>query len=169
MSYINTGIAGSGASVVQTITGNSGGPVGPSVSDNINLLGAGGILVAGNAGTNTLTITGTPSVTWNEVTATSASMAVSNGYVANNAGVVTLTLPATAAFGDMIRVAGKGAGGWLIAQNAGQTIHFGSVDTTTGAGGSLASTLQYDVVELLCITQDTDFLVTNSVGNITYV
>src|SRR5690606_41586834 len=92
-----------------------------------------------------------------------------NGYRANNAGLVTLTLPVTAAVGTVIRVAGKGAGGWLIAQNAGQTIHFGVVDTSTGAGGSLASTLQYDSVELLCTVADTEWTVLSVIGNLTVV
>ncbi len=42
---------------VQTITGNSGGAVGPDLSNNVNLLGTGSISVVGNPGTNTLTIT----------------------------------------------------------------------------------------------------------------
>ncbi len=114
------------------------------------------------------TTSGAPTV-WNDVTGTSASMAVNNGYVADNAGLVTLTLPATAAFGSRIEVVGKGSGGWLIAQNAGQTIHFGSLNTTGGAGGSLASTLRYDCVEIICVTANTDFVVKSSVGNITVV
>lgn len=108
-------------------------------------------------------------ITWNEITGTSSGMAVDNGYIANNAGLVTLTLPATAAVGESVRVAGKGAGGWAVAQNAGQTIHFGSSDTTTGVGGSLASTDQYDAIELLCITANTDFVALSSIGNITVV
>ena len=52
-------------------------------------------------------------------------MSVNNGYIANNAGLVTLTLPDTAALGDEVLVQGKGAGGWLIAQNASETIYFG--------------------------------------------
>ena len=71
--------------------------------------------------------------------------------------------------GDIIEIVGKGAGGWLIAQNAGQTIHFGSSDTTTGAGGSLASTNRYNSIYLVCITANTDFLVKTSGGNITVV
>lgn len=39
---------------VQTLTGNTGGPVGPDLSGNINTLGTNNITVAGNAGTNTL-------------------------------------------------------------------------------------------------------------------
>jgi hypothetical protein len=44
-------------SVVETITGNTGGAVGPNGLDNINVIGDGTtITVAGNPGTNTLTI-----------------------------------------------------------------------------------------------------------------
>lgn len=153
---------------IKTITGNVGGAVGPTLLGNINILGAGGITVSGNAGLNTLTISG-GGLTWNEVTTTSASMSVENGYIANNAGLVTLTLPATAAIGSVINVVGKGAGLWRVAQNAGQTIHFGSIDTTTGVTGYLEATVRYDCISLLCITANTDWVVVSSVGNITYV
>jgi hypothetical protein len=104
---------------------------------------------------------------WIEVTAASATMDSDTGYVTNNAGGVVLTLPAVAAFGSVFRVVGKNASGWLIAQNAGQTIHFGTSNTTTGVAGSLQSTAQYDCVELVCITANTDFVVRSSIGNIT--
>ncbi len=103
--------------------------------------------------------------TWAEVTGTTQAMTVNTGYIANNAALVTLTLPATAALGSVFAVAGKGAGGWKIAQNASQVIHFGNVDSTTGSGGSVASTLRRDVIYLICTTADTDFEVTGSVGN----
>lgn len=47
---------GSASGDIETITGNSGGPVGPDGAFNINLLGSGSITVTGNPGTNTLTI-----------------------------------------------------------------------------------------------------------------
>lgn len=119
----------------------------------------------GELGSETMAV----SFMWNEVTGTSSNMAVSNGYIANNGSLVTLTLPATAALGSVIEVSGKGAGGWSIAQNSGQTIHYGASNTTTGVGGSLASTLQYDTVRLLCTTANTDFVVLSSVGNLTVV
>ncbi len=169
MSHITSTGSGSGGASVLTLTGDTGGPVGPTLG-NINILGGGGIDVNGNAGTSTLTISVSGSgISWNEVTATSASMAVNSGYVANNAGLVTLTLPATAAFGDVIQVVGKGAGLWSIAQNAGQTIHFGATSSTTGVAGSVSSTLQYDCVEMVCITANTDFVVLSSVGNFNVV
>lgn len=109
-------------------------------------------------------------LTWNEEVTTSATMSANNAYIANNAGLVTLTLPDTAALGDIVMVQGKGAGGWAIAQNAGDTIHFGDVSTTTGVGGSLASNDQYDSIQLVCITANTDFAVlTGPQGTITYV
>lgn len=111
----------------------------------------------------------TSDFTWNDVTGTTQAMAVANGYSANNAGLVTFTLPATAAFGDIIEVSGFGAGGWKIEQRASQTIHFGNSDTTTGTGGSLASTNRYDTVKLFCAVANTDFVVQRSNGNITVV
>lgn len=105
-------------------------------------------------------------ITWNEVTGTSQSAAVDNGYIANNAGLVTVTLPSTAALGSVVRVAGKGAGGWRVAQNSGQSIRFGNTVTTTGAGGRLDSNNDFDAVEILCTTANSGWTVISSVGNI---
>ena len=57
-------------------------------------------------------------ITWTEVTGTSQAAAVDNGYICNNASLVTVTLPPTCAVGKLISIAGKGAGLWKIAQNA---------------------------------------------------
>lgn len=108
-------------------------------------------------------------ITWNTVSGTSQSAAVNNGYITNNANLVTVTLPSTASVGDMVEIAGKGAGGWKVAQNSGQVIHMDGVDSTTGTGGSLASTIRYDAVRLLCITANTDWLVLSGIGNLTVV
>lgn len=106
---------------------------------------------------------------WTEVTGTSASMAVNNGYIANNAGLVTLTLPSTAALGSVIRITGKGAGGWTMAQNASQLVNFGSSVTTTGTGGSISSTNAFDSIEIVCITANTTFNMLSAQGNLTVV
>ena len=109
-------------------------------------------------------------LSWSVVTGTTQAMVAQEGYFANNAGTVTATLPATAAVGDTFAIAGmNNSTGWTIAQNAGQTIHFGTSDTTTGVGGSLSSTATYDSVELVCNVANTDFIVVQSVGNITVV
>lgn len=105
--------------------------------------------------------------TWVDVSGTSQAMVAGVGYAANNAGLVTLTLPASAIAGSQIVVTGKGSGGWKVAQNTGQSIFFGNLTTTTGVAGSLASTLRRDVVYLRCVTADTEWQVEGSVGNIT--
>ena len=121
-------------------------------------------------GNNSITINATGGgLTWTNVTGTSQALAVNNGYTADNVGLVTLTLPVTAAYGTIIEVSGVGAGGWKVAQNASQIIHFGSATTTTGVGGSLASTLQRDCVKLLCIVADLEWNVLSSIGNLTVV
>lgn len=121
--------------------------------------GAGSITIAGSGG----------GLTWTDVTGTTQAMAVNNGYTANNSSLITFTLPSTAAYGTIMAVVGKGTGLWTIAQNSGQTIHFGITNTTTGTGGSLSSTKQYDVVYLLCSIANTDFTVLQSIGNLTIV
>lgn len=112
---------------------------------------------------------GTAYITWNEVTGTSQAALVDNGYLTNNAALVTVTLPTTAALGDIVAVVGVGAGGWLIAQNASEIIHFANADTTTGTGGSLASSHRRDSVELVCVVANTEWNVISSVGNLTVV
>lgn len=108
-------------------------------------------------------------VSWVDVTGTSQTMAINTGYIADNAGLVTLTLPTTAAQGTVLRVAGNGAGGWLIAQGSGQSIKIGNQTTSTGAGGSLASTNRYDQLELLCVVANTTWVTMAGWGNITVV
>lgn len=108
--------------------------------------------------------------TFNNVTGTSQAMAVNHGYIANNAGLVTMTLPATAAIGSELEVAGNGAGGWIIAQNALQIIHIGNAASTPGVGGSVASSNRYDSIRLVCTVVDKEFVtVGGPQGNLTIV
>ena len=147
----------------QLLIGNTGSD--PSAA---TLSAGAGIAITNGGGTITIAAT-SAGFTWTTVSGTTQAIAAQNGYIANNAGLVTLTLPATGTVGDTFIVTGLGAGGWLIAQNASQLIHFGNVVTTTGAGGSLASSNQYDTVEIVCIVTNTTWAVLNAVGNITYV
>jgi hypothetical protein len=97
-------------------------------------------------------------------------MASNNGYILNNPSLLTATLPSSSSVGDIVWVVGKGVGGWRIAQNSGQMIHFGSQDTTAGVGGSLDSTNQYDAIQLLCTAANTDWTCTGiAQGNISVV
>lgn len=119
-----------------------------------NLTAGSGISISNTAGG--ITISGTGSGTgFTEVTGTSQAMSADAGYVSNNAGLVTLTLPSVAAFGTAVTVIGKGAGGWRIAQNSGQSIQVGSSVTTTGVGGSVSSANRFDSIDLVCTTANT--------------
>jgi hypothetical protein len=111
------------------------------------------------------------STIWSEVTGVSQGAAANAGYIANNAGTVTITLiaAASASIGTTLRVTGiNNATGWAIAQNASQQIFFGNTSTTAGVGGSLASTATRDSVELVCVSANgLLWNVISSVGNIT--
>lgn len=135
---------------------------------------SGQVLTATSSTTATWqTPSGGSGITWTEVTGTSQSAAVNNGYVANNASLVTVTLPSTATVGQIVFLQGSGAGGWKLAQNASQTIVWdaggvaGQNITTSGTSGYLASTDRYDSIEVMCITTNTGWVVRNSKGNIT--
>lgn len=105
---------------------------------------------------------GGSSFTWSEVTGTTQAASVSNGYVLNNAAQVNVTLPATAAIGDKVSLVGKGAGGWKVTANTGQTINIGSV--ATSSAGAAASANRYDTIEVVCITANTTWSMTSSVS-----
>ena len=160
-------ILGGSGSDITTLTGDSGGAISPS-NGNITLAGGTGISTVGSTSTITFNITG-GAFEFTEVTGTSQTMAINTGYIANNAALVTLTLPSTAARGSAIAVVGKGAGGWQIAQNAGQTIYQNSTSTTTGTGGSVASSAQYNCAYLVCITADIGWVIYGSQGILTSV
>lgn len=109
------------------------------------------------------------SFTWSVITA-DQSAAVNNGYICNKGSLLTLTLPTTSAVGNIIEVTGMNTAlGWKIAQNANQVIHFGNSNTTTGASGSLASTLTYDSIRIVCNVANLEWIVLSAQGNITVV
>ena len=122
-----------------------------------NLTAGANISISNAANSITISSTGSAGIGWTDVTGTSQLMVADAGYLADNAALVTLTLPTTAAFGQLIYIQGFGPGGWSIAQNAGQNIQVGSASTTVGTGGSLSSTNRYDSTLLLCAVTNTTF------------
>lgn len=127
-----------------------------------------GITTSLGAGSITINAVG-GGITWTVVTGTSQTAAVNSGYIANNAGLVTVTLPAVSAVGDVVEVTGiNNATGWKLAQpNAGTQVFFGSSSTTVGVTGFLSSTATRDSVKVVCMTANLTWNVTSSVGNIT--
>lgn len=100
------------------------------------------------------------------VTGTSQQAGASSLYITNNASLVTITLPATAAVGSRLRVVGLGAGGWRVAQNASQLIHKSGTATTTGVTGHIDSSNRYDAATLICVVANTEWSIVDSQGTI---
>lgn len=126
-----------------------------------NITAGTGVSITNAANSITIAATG-GGFTWSTVSGTTQAAAINNGYFANNAGVVTVTLPATAAVGSMIAVCGQGAGGWTLAANTGQTIQFGNTATTTA--GSWSSTNQFDTIFVICQVANTTWQVISAVS-----
>ncbi len=144
---------------INGISPDGGGNFGITAGSNVTITpGVNSISIASSGGSAGLS--------WEEVTGVTQSIEINMGYILNNATLVTATLPLEASVGSVIRLVGKGSGGWLLAQNAGQIVHFGDVDTTLGATGSIASTETRDAIEILCTTANTDFTVLSSQGAI---
>jgi hypothetical protein len=61
---------------------------------------------------------------WQVVSGTTQQAAPNTGYLLTSASPTTVTLPASPSVGDVVRVSSIGAGGWTIAQNAGQSINY---------------------------------------------
>jgi hypothetical protein len=86
---------------------------------NLNLSGN----ISGNISGNGRGLTNTPgTVVWQAPSAAILQAQANAAYLLTNTQLVTLTLPASPNVGDVVQVAGVGSGGWLLAQNPGQSI-----------------------------------------------
>lgn len=153
---------------LDTITTPDSVVVTPSAG-NINFLESGSISITGSGNNISFTAMG-GGFTWVTVTGTTQTLAANTAYIADNGAGVTFTLPLTAAVGDTYKVLWKAAGGWTIAQNAGQIIYYGDIATTLGVTGTLTPkpNEMRSVLEIVCITANTEFQVLSFVGNVDY-
>jgi hypothetical protein len=147
----------------ELLIGSTGGDAVPATltqGTNISITNASGSI--------TIAATGGSGMSWAVIT-TSQTGAANHGYICNNAGTLVLTLPSTSAIGDMIAITGmNNATGWQVAQNAANTIYYGTAITTSGTGGSLTSSATRDAITLVCISANANWQVISSIGNITY-
>ena len=122
-----------------------------------------GVIITNAANSITVASTG-GGMGWSNIGGSTQAAAVDNGYISDDAGATTITLPATAAIGSKVGVEGLGAGGWILAASAGDTIQIGSGETSSG--GTLTSSAATDSVYVLCIVANTTWRVitTNSAG-----
>jgi hypothetical protein len=116
-------------------------------------------------GANTIDLSSAGGANWQVATA-ATNMVATDGYITKIAvpGILNYTLPAVAALGTILEVTGYSAGLWAILQGAGQTVHFGNIDTTPGAGGSITATNRYDSIRMLCTVANTEWNVLSSTG-----
>lgn len=142
-------------------TGNN--PVPAAITSGV------GISIVNAPGSITISSSSMGAFPWNVITGTSATLSSNNGYFANNASLVTLTLPATSSVGDQLEIAAMGNGGFKIAQAAGQSITFGNTVTTPGTGGSISSTQKGDSIRLVCNVANNSWFQTGPTGNMTIV
>lgn len=156
-------LMGSVSGGIFTITTPDSNVVSP-IAGNIDFLNGMGVTITSSGNQITFNSVG-GGFTWNEVTALDTTIEAGNGYVANNGAQIAFSLPLTANFGDYSIISGLGAGGWMLNQNAGQSVIIGDFTSTIGVGGSIASTKPHDSIEILCVVADTTFKIQNWSGN----
>lgn len=123
---------------IVTLTGNSGGAVGPNVFGNINLLGTGAINITGTPGTNTLTVSvNTLGFSWSDKAISFAALAA-NGYFVTAA--ATATLPVAPNQGDTIIINTVTGSDVVIQASAGQTISNGTGSSSVAGTATAANT-----------------------------
>lgn len=106
--------------------------------------------------------------TFQTVTTTPTPMVVANriAYVCKGASLLTFKLPASSLAGFSFKIIAKTCN-WTIQQNAAQNITAGILTSNSGVTGSISSTFPTDQVEVTCFTANTEYQVTESLGNIT--
>lgn len=138
--------SGSGSSPIETLTGNSGGPVGPDGAFNINILGNNttGINVVGMPGTSTLSIVGIQATTTQRgtvtlatnaetITGTDTSKVITPDDLTAKLGVQTLHgLPIGAGSTSALVWSAAPTDGQLLIGNTGNDPTLGNITSTGG-------------------------------------
>ena len=139
-------------------TGNNPVPATLTQGSNITITPAPGSI--------TISATTPPGITaWSKISADQPAV-VGQGYFCDKAGLLSLSLPATAAIGDVIEVANiNTALGITITQGANQVIYNGIASTTPGIAGSISSSALGDTLKLVCRTVDLEWQVVSVIGN----
>ena len=154
MSQYGKGISNSGpGAYIQTLTGNSGGAVGP-LAGNIDVVGTGVITVVGNPGTHTLTITPSGSIASSFITTPATGTATPAAGILTFSGTGGIVVSAA---GSTVTVDGSGiSGAGTITGNTGgpqaQTANNWDIVTDNSTveftGASSALTLDFGLSNL---------------------
>jgi hypothetical protein len=122
-----------------------------------------GILITNGAGGITIASTGGSGLTWSAVTA-SATASVNQAYVGTS-GTVTILLPTVSALGDIVIISLTGGNQISFGQSTGQSIQLGNMITTPGTVGSISSIASGNLLNIVCVTANTDWLAQAAQGN----
>lgn len=159
-------VIGNGASAVSALSLTNGQlPIGSTGLSPVNatLTSGPGISIANGAGS--ITISTAASIV-NQTSGGPTTMAPNTVYFANSgATLCSFVLPVTSGQGDSIEIVGMNAGLWSLGQAASQQIFYGNAASTSGVGGSVAGTLQYDCIRLRCSVANLSWVVVMAVGN----
>lgn len=148
-------VALAGAGAGQTITGDSGGALAPTLG-NWNILGLSGSKTSGSG--STLTVKSPPY----SDQAAGTTVTLNSGSFATNA--ITLTLPLTAGLADGDLCEFVATNGVLVIQCSGTQVgHLGNVSTS--AGGTFTGTSTGDSLSLRYQASTDDWWATSSIGN----
>lgn len=139
------------------------------ILNTIEMLGGPGITTSATANVVTISATG-GGFKWNTITSADnvKQILAENAYITAGIGLCVLVLPLTAAIGDTFIVTGLSSL-FQITQNANQSIIFGMLTTTTGAGGSITSTGSGDHLTVVCVQTNLVWKVIDSMANLTVV
>lgn len=119
-----------------------------------------GVSITNGAGSITINSTGGGLATAT-IAGTSDTAVVNTQYIALNAGQTTVTLPATFAVGDVVRLVGATAntGGWILTAATGDTIRVNN--STTSAGGTVTSSaVAGQTIEVICDVANASWVMT---------
>lgn len=127
-----------------------------------------GISVSNGTGTITISATGS-GLTWNLLSSNNPTVANNGYFLVSPGGVISLSLPASSALGDVVEIVVRGATGFVLNQAAGQKVYIGANSTTTGVTGTITSTAQGDSLRLVCSVANLEWSVVSSIGSFTIV
>lgn len=150
-------VGGANAQSLTSLAVGSSGQVlvGSTGADPVfaTLTGSGGITFTTGAGTLQINNTG-GGLTWSTITANQTA-AINNGYICNKAGVLTLTMPGTAAVGSIIAAVNinTAADTQFLSANPGQ-LYLGTSSATANTG-TITSTALQDVIFFVCTVANT--------------
>lgn len=154
---------GSSSTGIQTITGNTGGAISPTLG-NVDIVGSGSIAVTGAGSTLTITNSGSGGVTWSDV-GSSSVVAVGTGSFSTAA--ITLTLPPSPFQGNLVSFIVDNAGALTIQANSGQIIRLGQYASSTS--GTATSNALGDSLSLVYRAADNSWIAYAAIGNWTLI